>query len=185
MGSLRQLLNRKEKQLPPILSFGGTFQDVEDLASKLRWKVDNYIGANQRLRIKLDALVFYYGGIIRCVVYSSEPSLIIYSKNKFEITLSEFHSHIRDNWTIIHEMAHYFLHYNSEGHKTEDPVRFWRYADDLDEYHCNRFAAGFTMPAEEFKQYWKRYQGNISSIAGHFEIPSAPVEVRSKYILKD
>jgi Zn-dependent peptidase ImmA (M78 family) len=185
VGSLRQLLKRKDKKALPKVRFIGTFEDVEILASDIRWKVDNYIGENQRLRIKLDGLVANQGGVIKYAKDSFEPSLTIYNNKKFEITLGKYHSPIRDNWTIIHELGHYFLHYNPEGHDGTEPVRFWRYADGRDEWHCNRFAAAFTMPVEEFKQYWKKYQGNIYSIGGHFEIPSAPVEIRSKYIFGD
>jgi Zn-dependent peptidase ImmA (M78 family) len=169
----------------PKLLFGGTYQQVEELAARLRGIVDTQVGSDKSLKEKLKWLVSSRGGSV-CVGENYDPSLTIYSSDHFVITLHSLHSGSRDSWTIIHEMGHYFLHYNEKGHTPDEaPVVFWRYGNDHFEWQCNRFAAAFTMPAKEFREWWTKTGGNDYRMASHFEIPTDPIKVRAKYIMKE
>jgi Zn-dependent peptidase ImmA (M78 family) len=166
--------------------FGGTYKEIEELAAKLRGNVDSHFDESEPLRERLDWLVEFFGGSVKICESFSDPSLTIYNEDRFEITLATGHSLTQDNWTIAREIGHYILHYNREYHEeTDPPILFWRREREHMEWQSNRFAAAFTMPAEEFRKLWVEKPGNLYYLASHFEVPDDVVKIRSEYILKD
>ncbi|WP_157212110.1 ImmA/IrrE family metallo-endopeptidase [Desulfomonile tiedjei] len=140
----------------------------------------NHPGAREML----EWIVRRLGGRIRNLnpfeeAENGSGSLVVNSDRTFTIFLSPYTSILRDNFTIAHELGHYFLHYKDEG---EETVVFNRYGSDVFEWEANRFAAALLMPKEEFKQAVQVFNGNLSAVAGHFEVSVAAADVRNGYI---
>ncbi len=171
--------------------FAGTYDEIEDLASELRQMVeDESEHADRGPRALLEWTVDTYGGRIEVAkepsTYELEgASLIIRGRQDFIIRLSPHTSPLRDNFTIAHELGHYFLHYDPEAPVPDNRlVVFYRYGSDEFEWQANRFAAAFLMPKDEFVRLHKKYGGNAGLLAGHFQVSRPAVEVRASYIIK-
>ena len=91
----------------------------------------------------------------------------------FLIQLSPFSGETRRLFTIAHELGHYVLH--SQFGKF--PLEISRHGSDRVEWEANWFAAGFLMPATEFRnlvnQGW-----NEAEIATRFKVSEAAVGIR-------
>ncbi|MEW6139775.1 MAG: ImmA/IrrE family metallo-endopeptidase [Thermodesulfobacteriota bacterium] len=171
------------------IAFKGTYEDIEALAGALRKLVLERMGqehprAGEMVRWTTEKL----GGEIKV---SEDPSkleeesgsLAIYRKGRFVIFLSPYTSPLRDNFTIAHEIGHYFLHFDHKNQPSNGPVIFNRYGSGRDEWQANRFAAAFLMPKEEFLEVYERYGRNTRLVAGHFEVSEPAVQVRAIYIV--
>jgi Zn-dependent peptidase ImmA (M78 family) len=171
------------------IAFKGTYEDIEALAGELRKLVLEKMGegqpsAGEVVRWTTKNL----GGEIRV---SEDPSkleeesgsLAIYEKGRFVIFLSPYTSPLRDNFTIAHEIGHYFLHFDHKRQSLNGPVIFNRYGSDRNEWQANRFAAAFLMPKEEFLEVYERYGRNTRLVAGHFEVSEPAVQVRASYVI--
>lgn len=94
----------------------------------------------------------------------------------FHIFLSPNTGRLRDNFTIAHELGHYFLHTGTpEG---SQPGQFGRYGDTLRERQANRFAAALLMPQARFRELATRFNRNIPVLAGCFKVSPRAAEVR-------
>ena len=104
-------------------------------------------------------------------------SLEVRGPGDFNIYLSPITSRVRDNFTIAHELGHYFLH--SGNPPGTDPITVGRSGEVTPiEKEANRFAAALLMPQDQFSQYFDRTNGNILSLAGIFSVSRPAVEVR-------
>jgi Zn-dependent peptidase ImmA (M78 family) len=169
------------------IGFRGTYEDIEALAGELRRLVLERMGkdqpeAGEMVRWATESL----GGKIRIAEDPSKSeeesgSLVIYKRGRFVIFLSPYTSPLRDNFTIAHELGHYFLHFDHRSECLNGPVIFNRYGSGRDEWQANRFAAAFLMPKDEFVEVYQRYGGNIWLVAGHFEVSEPAVQVRASY----
>ena len=101
-------------------------------------------------------------------------SVFIDGPKKFTIFLPEFTGVLRDNFTIGHELGHYFLHSNKGEHK----VFATRFGSEPIEWQANRFAAGLLMPAKRFLRVAKKSNNSISVLAGSFNVSSKAAEAR-------
>lgn len=167
--------------------FKGTYEDIETLASNFRRLVLKRMGRDQpRASEVVQWTTKELGGEIRTTEDPSKleedgGSLIIYKKRHFVIFLPPYTSFLRDNFTIAHEIGHYFLHFDHNS-QPPNPVIFNRYGSDKYEWQANRFAAAFLMPRDEFLEIYKKYGGNTLIVAGHFEVSEPAVQVRASYI---
>ncbi len=159
------------------------FEKIEDLGSALRKQVNTQLKGVNNVTVLLKIFVEALGGKI---VGTKDPevfevnggSLLIKRRGNFLIRLPMDTSPLRDNFTIAHELGHYFLHY-----KDEDGVRlFARYGNDSKEIQANRFAAAFLMPKEEFLKVSNDCNNYVPFIASHFQVSTDVVEERLKYI---
>lgn len=92
----------------------------------------------------------------------------------FTINLSPLAGGQRRRFTIAHEIGHYILH--TQLGKLH-PVRITREGSNRLEWEANWFAAGFLMPAAEFKRLMKEGR-NDAELAFHFDVSMAAVEIR-------
>ncbi len=159
------------------------FERIENLGSSLRKEVDKQLKGVENVTVLLKLFVEALGGKI---VGTKDPeffevnggSLLIKSQGNFLIRLPMDTSPLRDNFTIAHELGHYFMHY-----KKDDGVKlFARFGNDIKEIQANRFAAAFLMPKTEFIDVCKKCNNNIPFIASHFQVSTDVVEERLKYI---
>jgi hypothetical protein len=174
------------------IEFAGKYEDIEELAGRLRKIATKRMGVkNPRARDLLDWIVDRLGGEVKVAsspsgVEGDSGSLVIRGKRDFTIWLSPYTGRLRDNFTIAHELAHYFLHFDSEEMKSGDaPVVFNRYGSDTFEWQANRFAASLLMPKMEFLEVYKKHGGNIYAVAGHFGVSEVAAEVRARYLVID
>ena len=113
---------------------------------------------------------------------SESGSIVIESKNKFEITLAAHTSKARDRFTIAHELGHYFLHYRlpERAGKSVGSLRAARYGFDLAEMEANWFAASFLMPEQKYREIFSQLGGSQFEIAEHFGVSVSASRVRAR-----
>lgn len=160
-----------------------SFSAIEEIAGKIRTFIDNKFPDVSDIHSKLRGFVKLLNGE---VLIADSPdakeinggSLVIYNDGKFHIYLSPHTSPLRDNYTIAHELGHYFLHTDLNAKNTElDYISFNRYGSDKKEQQANRFAAALLMPKELFIEKY-RENNDVSLLSGYFGVSSPAVEVR-------
>ena len=103
-------------------------------------------------------------------------SLDVLGPGNFDIYLSPYTGRLRDNFTIAHELGHYFMHTgNPPGARTGG---FGRYGDGINERQANRFAAALLMPRRRFRELAARYDRNVVALASCFSVSPKAAEVR-------
>lgn len=108
--------------------------------------------------------------------HAESGSLVVDGNGRFRISLSPKTGRLRDNFTIAHELGHYFLHTGTpEG---THPGSFGRYGDTPQERQANRFAAALLMPQARFRELTRQFGRNIPVLAGCFNVSPRAAEVR-------
>lgn len=102
-------------------------------------------------------------------------TIFIHGPSDFDIVLSTWTSPRRDQFTLAHELGHYFLH--SDFGNT--PLVAARSGSGRSEWEANWFAAGFLMPADLFRPIVES-GGSAASIAEHFGVSASAVDIRMK-----
>ena len=102
-------------------------------------------------------------------------SIFVHAPLDFDILLPEYTSPRRDQFTIAHELGHYFLH-SQQG---EIPMVAFRRGSGRVEWEANWFAAGLLMPREEFVQAYK-VDPETDSLAIRFGVSRDAASVRKK-----
>jgi Zn-dependent peptidase ImmA (M78 family) len=172
-------------------AYRGTNEDIEQIATSLRdLAIEEAEEGELRGRRLLDAIVRLTNGAIEVVEDPSEQeseggSLVIREESDFTIALSPFTTPLRDNFTIAHELGHYFLHYYLQTPRPKTPISFTRYGAGPIEWQANRFAAALLMPANEFRSRHREFGGDEFILAGHFEVSRPAVQVRSQSLACD
>ena len=106
-------------------------------------------------------------------------SLEVFGQGSFKIYLSPITSMIRDNFTVAHELGHYFLHSGEPA--GSKPIIVGRSGDStVVEQQANRFAAALLMPRESFTDSFKAAQGSFLVLSGLFNVSRQAVSVRAK-----
>lgn len=124
-------------------------------------------------------LVHDLGGSI---TYNEDDSegLVVEEPGKFQIRLSQFTSSWRDNFTIAHELGHYFLHYRLPKHTGQEG--FGRGERNRKETQANVFAASLLMPVDSFTKAWTEMSGNERLLADKFGVSPAAVRVQAQVL---
>lgn len=131
----------------------------------------------------LEPIVERLGGEIGYLDYddwleAKSGSLEVFGKNRFKINISAFSGPLRNRFTIAHELGHYFLH-SLSGEKKILIARKPGAADRL-EWEANWFAAAFLMPEKEFNKVYQISGGDLSRIAGRFQVSMQAAQTRVK-----
>jgi predicted transcriptional regulator len=100
-------------------------------------------------------------------------SLVVQPDGRFEIFLPMHTSAARDQFTMAHELGHYFLHHELKN----EVVRYNRSGSDLAEVEANWFAAAFLMPADVFRTFESQ---PTFRVANHFGVSEAAAKVRAR-----
>lgn len=140
---------------------------AEDTASKLGYTPGGDI----------EKVVRLLGGTVRDEHWDSPSAtgyVEVHGSRNFTINLSPLAGGKRRRFTIAHELGHYILH--TQMGKLH-PVRITREGSNRLEWEANWFAAGFLMPAAEFKRLVKEGR-NDAELAFHFDVSMAAVEIR-------
>lgn len=167
----------------------GSNADIEEFSQFIRNYFDKHVPQHDdegRLRHIDERLYLFVKELGGEISVTNEPStfekvggsLTVYASKAFEIALSPITSPIRDNFTIVHELGHYFLHVNFE----EDNLRFYDSDSDEFEKQAHRFALAFLMPEEIFRSVQRNFHDDLYEIASYFQVSVPVVEERIKTI---
>lgn len=165
--------------------YRGSNSDIETIASSVRDAVKEKTGLSLCGRRLLEKLVELTGGTITMTEDPSQQevdggSLIIQGKSDYAIYLSPYTTLLRDNFTVAHELGHFFLHFILQDPQPAVPLKFTRYGTDPAEWQANRFAASLLMPEILFREKYVEFQGDSVFLAGFFEVSRSAVETRGE-----
>ena len=169
-----------------IQPYRGNNGDIERIANSLREVVLQDVGEKHlRGRKLLESIVEMTGGKIEMVDDPSQQevnggSLIIRSQLDYTIFLSPFTTPLRDNFTIAHELGHFFLHFILQKPQPKPEIGFTRYGSGPLEWQANRFAAALLMPDTMFRKKYDQLKGDRFLLSGHFEVSRPAVEARAE-----
>ena len=110
-----------------------------------------------------------FGGKIHALGISDytgiDGSIFIHDKNDFDVVIPEHTSPVRDNFTLAHELGHFFLH-STAGEKN----KLWaaRKGNDRLEWEANWFAAGFLAPEQQLKYLKNNQDFTVKTISSFF-----------------
>lgn len=123
----------------------------------------------------LKGLVESLGGRIEFVEHGENTDRIEVNNGEIKkISLPTNVSEVRNNFTIAHELGHFFLHYKFDN----SPAVFERKGSDQKEWQANWFAAELLMPKSDFEKASKALRHNPSLLARKFGVSTAAVKVR-------
>lgn len=110
-------------------------------------------------------------------------SLVVNNLRDFEIFIPSHTTHERDKFTIAHELGHYILHYlTNVDPRSDAPFQIDRYGDSKIETEANLFASAFLMPAEQFLAKFRKFQGDLTSVASEFGVSEVAARVRARML---
>ncbi|WP_426975989.1 ImmA/IrrE family metallo-endopeptidase [Pseudarthrobacter sp. O4] len=111
-------------------------------------------------------------------IFASEALTVYGPQAGFVVHLPPLTSERRDRFTIAHELGHYFLHYLEPG-RTER-VSFGRGERNRTETQANVFAASLLMPADYFRQAYRRLGSDWFALGDEFGVSAKAAEVRAQ-----
>lgn len=114
-------------------------------------------------------------GVIKVAPGMPEETLRINDDKSFVVNIPNNTSPLRDNFTIAHELGHYFLHtdFNAPG-----SVTFNRAGSSRAETEANWFAAELLMPENEFRVAAQEFNNDPRLVAARFGVSGAAARVR-------
>jgi len=174
-----------------------TKESIERVANNLLIelaKVDNsfsnppYITEENKFK-----LVELLGGKLEYIDSIEVDGVIIPSENdeneNFIIQLPasiERTSHLRDIFTIAHEIGHLFIHmgYGSDEFRNQKNYNdaMMRFGNSEEENEANHFAGNFLMPRDKFENYWKEKNGSLGEMAEAFGVSKPAISTRAKFL---
>lgn len=166
----RKSSNKNEYKEPNLLA------KVEDVIQKAR---EN--GYYQGESLKIDDLIKTFNDIEVHYV-EMEPSKSGSLKKQGDIwilTVNKNHHKRRQNFTLAHELGHYFLH--KENNIEFEDSTFFR-SDNMDslEYAANDYAAQLLMPEDRVRYLIDNEKiKNIGDLAAKFGVSSAAMKYRA------
>ncbi|MGU3654094.1 ImmA/IrrE family metallo-endopeptidase [Mycolicibacterium sp. A43C] len=97
-----------------------------------------------------------------------------------EIFLNMFDSHVRQRFTLAHELGHFFKNRDEQniGYVDERSELASSGADST-EVWCNQFAAELLMPASIVKKYWAEGL-SVDDLRSKFKVSGPAIEYRLK-----
>ncbi|MGE4558436.1 MAG: ImmA/IrrE family metallo-endopeptidase [Desulfovibrionaceae bacterium] len=157
--------------MPQRITFQGDKSIVANEARNVR---EAYFKKGGSLREAFDNIFRDKSGTTQYVSSDHVETLEV-RPDGFTIFLPHSTSAVRDNFTIAHELGHYFLHTNASGTET---ITHTREGSNLCEWQANWFAAELLMPEDEFREAAKKFKNNPAKIAAHFSVSEAAARVR-------
>lgn len=151
-------------------------QDVDALGERVSAKVGYQPGGD------LEEIVQKLGGTIVFQPWAEATeggSLEVYpAKKSFLMRISPLVGRFRNRFTIAHELGHYFLH-SDVGQK---PIQALREGSGRVEWEANWFAAGFLMPAKQFREDWDTLKGNVGKLISLYQVSEQVIEIRQQFL---
>lgn len=142
---------------------------ASDVASQLSFGAGDDI---KQLVERLGGRIHYESAFM---FLDEDATIVVHGPNDFDIALTMLGHTRRDRFTLAHELGHYLLH-SKQG---KLPMQASRKGSSRIEWEANWFAAGFLMPADDFRDLISKGTDN-ESIANHFQVSEPAVEIRRK-----
>lgn len=113
---------------------------------------------------------------------ATSGSITIEEDGSFVIAVASHTGMERDRFTIAHELGHYVLHFLWPKHngKVVGAVEARRYGSGRVEWEANWFAAGFLMPADQFRTAWVDLNGVLGELADRFGVSTEAARIRAE-----
>ncbi|WP_161949177.1 ImmA/IrrE family metallo-endopeptidase [Desulfomicrobium norvegicum] len=122
-----------------------------------------------------DAIFCEFNGSVEYVEGDDREETLRVYPNSFVIFLPLSSSKARDNFTVAHELGHFFLHTEDKG---DEILRFTRRGSNRREWEANWFAAELLMPEREFKKAVLELGCDEIELASKFDVSVAAASVR-------
>lgn len=159
------------------------FETIEAIATDFHKKVKEVFPDEKNMTRLLCKIVSLLGGKI---IGTNNPeyyeinggSLRVKKIGDFIIKLPMDTSPLSDNFTIVHELGHYLIHY-----REEDKEKIYAmYGNSTEEIQANRFAAAFLMPKDDFIKACSELKNSVPLLAARFQVSTDSVRKRMEYI---
>jgi len=105
-------------------------------------------------------------------------SVFVHGAKDFDVLLPDFTSPLRDQFTMGHELGHYFLH----SQMGKFPLVANRFGSGRVEWEANAFAAALLMPKQKFIAEWNSC-GNLLRVAAMFFVSTDAARVRKEVLI--
>ncbi|WP_197501753.1 ImmA/IrrE family metallo-endopeptidase [Mycobacterium sp. 1164985.4] len=97
-----------------------------------------------------------------------------------EIFLNALDAHVRQRFTLAHELGHFFKNRGEENiGYVDERSELASSGTDPSEVWCNQFAAELLMPAAIVKKYWAEGM-SLDDLRNKFRVSTAAIEYRLK-----
>ncbi len=123
------------------------------------------------------------GGTMDDPLYSFDPdigSITVDGPQQFRILPEATASEQRNQFTIAHELGHYFLHSN----QGEKKIIAYRIGSGRREWEANWFAAGLLMPEKAFRKEWEK-TNSVNILSNLFNVSISAVMARKDNLQSD
>ena len=149
-------------------------------------KIEHYAGRvsgllKHRVGDRVEPIVEKLGG--RIVLQdvndwlAEDGSIFVHAPFDFEVMLTRYTSAVRDQFTVAHELGHYFLH----SRQGQTPLIAYRRGSGRREWEANSFAAALLMPAVAFKKA-SREGLDVNELAARFNVSRSAAQVRKEVL---
>ena len=102
---------------------------------------------------------------------------IIHDATNLDIAIPRKNGSFRANYTIAHELGHYFLH-SQQGNTPI--IAQDNQLPDKAEAEANWFAAAFLMPKQAFTEKWEECLGVSELVSRHFLVSPLATKIRAE-----
>lgn len=157
--------------MPSIIEFSGDRDAVVARAQEVR---RSFFEPGMSPQAAFQAIFKKYGGKVEYCNEDTPETLKVF-QGGFVIYLPGSTSAARDNFTVAHELGHYFLHTDTSG---DGEITHQRQGSSPSEWQANWFAAELLMPRELFFEVARENNNNPNAIAAHFNVSGAAARVR-------
>lgn len=103
--------------------------------------------------------------------------------NGFVIRVNRHDAHVRQRFTVAHELAHFLLHSENIGDGIEDDILYRSTLSDRREQEANRLAADILMPDQLVQNEYNAARENgiediVLHLAGRFGVSEAAMRIK-------
>lgn len=122
-----------------------------------------------------------------------KAAINILATGKFIVYLSRNVSDKVNNFSLSHELGHYFIHFLGDHYNLalegreismRNNMRAYRFGYADVEREANIFAAAFLMPPEEFQQSWGKFRGDVKNLSELYSVEEYTIKKWRKRIDK-
>lgn len=153
---------------------------IEKIAEKIAEELEFESGSD------LFEFVGRLGGKVRVVDFwdtnQEHGAMTAKAPGDFVINIPDHTSPRRDNFTIAHELGHYFLHFLRifDQFESGDVFHAKRFGSDRVEWEANWFASAFLMPEQQFRGKFEDFSGDLYELSDSFKVSLNAAEIRLK-----
>lgn len=158
-------------------------KEIKELADKTR--IENHsgklppynpVGIANNLGINVESVKFKTENISAALLISNVENK---EGKKTEIYVRVADNPLRQNFSVAHELGHYFLHKKSF---VDEPEYFWRITPEKqqEEAEANEFAANLLMPEDIFKKRWEETKSSPEELSDEFLVSVSAIIYRAK-----